>query len=348
MVDFHSQFIKRCLDLSRLGRGRVAPNPIVGAVIVYQGKIIGEGFHQKVGGDHAEIEAISKVANRSLLKHATMYVSLEPCFHYGRTPPCVDSLLKYGFKEVVICQIDPDERVKGKSIEKLKDHGVEVQSGFLENEGSKRNAFFICRTQQQRPYIILKYAKTKTGIFGYEGEQLWISNPFVKRLVHRWRSEIGAILVGTNTALVDNPQLNNRLYFGSSPLRILLDRTLRIPMNVQLLADDLPTLVVTESTLPKEHSTPISYLQSSFDKNLIPNILSELYARNIDSLLVEGGATTLQQFLDLGYWDEARVFTSSQSFLPKKGKAIVAPVIPSSPSKIFQIKDNILEIYHAN
>ncbi len=348
MTHPHTVYIKRCLDLARLGRGKVAPNPIVGAVIVHQGKIIGEGFHKKVGGAHAEIEAIAKVGDRSVLPKSTMYVSLEPCFHYGRTPPCVDSLLKYGFKEVVLCQIDPDERVKGKSIQKLEEQGVSVLPGFLEEEGGQRNAFFICRTQKKRPYIILKYAKTTTGIFGYEGEQFWISNAFSKRLVHRWRSEVGAILVGTNTALMDNPQLNNRWYYGSSPLRILLDKNLKVQPPTNLLSDDLPTLIVTEHPPTTKPSTSLEYLPSAFDNTLIPNILEELYDRNIDSLIVEGGATTLQHFLNLDLWDEARVFTSNQPTSFKESNAILAPIIRTPPAKIFPIREDTLEIYYAN
>lgn len=340
----HELYIKRCLDLARLGRGKVAPNPIVGAVIVHKGKIIGEGYHKQVGGNHAEIEAIHRVKDTSLLSKATIYVSLEPCFHYGRTPPCVDSLLQYGFREVVICQVDPYDKVKGKSIDKLKANGVQVEVGYLEKEGSYRNAYFICRIQRKRPYVILKYAKTAKGILGYKNQQFWISNAYTKRLVHRWRSEVGAILVGTNTAMSDNPRLNNRLYFGNSPIRVLLDRQLSIDKTSYLLNDGLPTIVITEVPIVSA-STAVTYHQIPFDNQLLPSVLDILFKRDIDSLLVEGGAYTLQQFIENNLWDEARVITNYHPISPPKGAAVIAPSLPNPSSRTFQLQDDLLEVF---
>lgn len=340
----HQLYIRRCLDLAKLGRGKVSPNPIVGAVIVLDGKIIGEGYHTRVGGAHAEIEAIKMVKDTSVLMRASMYVSLEPCFHFGRTPPCVDSLLSHGFKEVIICQVDPDERVSGRSITKLKSKGVNVEIGCLESEGRLRNSFFICRTQRKRPYIILKYASTSDGIFGFADQQFWISNPYAKRLVHRWRGEVGAILIGTNTAIIDNPSLNNRYFYGSSPLRVVLDRQLRIKKEATIFQDKLPTLLVTESQ--KKSSETAAYLHLPFDAQLIPKILKHLYEQNIDSLIVEGGAYTLSTFIEQNLWDEARIFKSFHSSPLDNSVAIKAPSITGSPSSVLQVDDNMLEVFH--
>lgn len=343
----HNLYIKRCLDIARLGRGRVAPNPIVGSVIVHNGRILSEGYHQQVGGAHAEIEALNKVKDKTLLKEASIYVSLEPCFHYGRTPPCVDSLLSYGFKEVVICLVDPDDRVMGKSIQKLKKNGVAVSVGHLKEEGARRNQFFICRIQKQRPYVILKYAQTSNHVFSYKDQQFWISNPYAKRLTHRWRSEVAAILVGTHTALVDNPRLDNRLYFGKSPLRIVLDRTLRINSQSHLYNLELPTLVLTETTPKKKLGKFVETIVMSFDNDLLSNLLQILYQKDIESLLVEGGVYTLNNFIAQNLWDEARVFSSITTTAPKdSSQPILAPYLPVAPAEKYQLDDNYLEVYY--
>jgi len=342
----HNLYIKRCLDLAQLGRGAVAPNPVVGAVIVHEHRILGEGYHEKVGGPHAEIEAIRNVHDTSLLNEATIYVSLEPCFHYGRTPPCVDSLLSYGFKEVVICLVDPDNRVKGKSIQKLEENGVAVEMGYLEKEGRRQNQFFICKIQRKRPYIVLKFAQTKDQVFGYQGQQVWISNPYAKRLTHRWRSEIGAILVGTNTVLADNPKLDNRLYFGNSPLRVVLDRTLKISKTTNIYRMDQPTLLITESTLEEEVPPSLEIITLPFDDRLLITILELLYQRGIDSLLVEGGVYTLQQFIDQNLWDEARIFTGGNPDIPISSTPIFAPRLPVSSTEKYQLDNNYLEVFY--
>jgi len=208
-------YINRCFDLARLGRGAVTPNPIVGAVIVYKGKIIGEGYHQCFGEAHAEINAINSVEDKTVLSQSTIYVSLEPCHHYGKTPPCVDSLLSYKFKKVVISVTDPNPRVMGKSIQKLKSNGIEVVTHVLEKAGRRQNAYFLSNFERKRPYVVLKYAQSANQVFGVSDKQVWISNVYTKRLVHRWRSELAAIIVATNTALADNPKLDNRYNFYS-------------------------------------------------------------------------------------------------------------------------------------
>lgn len=337
-------YIKRCLDIARLGRGKVAPNPVVGAVIVHNGQIIGEGYHQQVGGPHAEIEALKTVQNHSILKEATIYISLEPCFHYGRTPPCVDSLLSSGFTKVVICMMDPNPMVAGKSFAKLKASGVNLKKEVLKDYGLRQNAFFISTIQQQRPYVILKYAQSANKIFGKHNQQLWISNVYTKRLTHKWRSECGAILVGTNTAIVDNPQLNTRHYYGPSPLRIILDRTLRLPLDGHLLKDELSTLIVTERTFFSQPTSSIEYYSTPFDEHLLSKLLAVLSTKGIDSLLVEGGATTLNHFITQNLWDEARVFSSNQ-FVSTEN-SIPAPILPIGSSVTHRLDDNQLDIFY--
>ena len=337
-------YIKRCFDLSRLARGYVAPNPIVGAVIVYKDKIIGEGFHQKVGTAHAEINAINSVADKSLLNQSTIYVSLEPCHHYGRTPPCVDSLLQYQFPRVVISVTDPNPKVMGKSIQKLQAQGVEVATYVLEEEGRNRINFFLSHFENQRPYIILKYAKSSNNVFGVMNEQVWITNPYVKRLVHRWRSEVAAILVATNTAIVDNPKLNNRLYFGSTPIRVLLDRHLKVSGASNLLSDGLPTIVVTDKSnqFIEKENIAVEYLRLTFDDSLLEQLMKALHKRGVDSIIIEGGAALLNSFIQKGLWDEARILTGPVIINNKEG--IPAPKITGQLKQTMQVGDNQLEI----
>jgi len=336
-------YIKRCFDLSRLGRGTVTPNPVVGAVIVYNGKIIGEGFHKQVGEAHAEINAINSVKDKSLLSQSTIYVSLEPCHHYGKTPPCVDSLLRYKFAKVVISVTDPNPRVMGKSIQKLKTNGIKVVTHVLEKEGRSQNAFFLSNFERKRPYVVLKYAQSANQVFGVSEQQVWISNAYTKRLVHRWRSEIGAIIVATNTALADNPKLNNRLYFGKSPLRILLDRQLRVPTSTHLLSDDSPTIIITEKAKPLNAGNNCEYLNLPFDEQLLTQLLTVLYDRGIDALLVEGGAGLLQSFIKEDLWDEARILTGPAVIT--EAHTIPAPKICGKLVNHFMIGDNKLEVF---
>lgn len=336
-------YIKRCFDLARLGRGSVSPNPIVGAVIVYKGKIIGEGFHERVGSAHAEINAINAVTDKSLLSQSTIYVSLEPCHHHGRTPPCVDSLLRHKFEKVVISVTDPNPRVMGKSIQKLKTNGVAVVTHVLEKQGRTQNAFFLSNFEHKRPYIVLKYAQSANQVFGVANQQVWISNPYTKRLVHRWRSEISAIVVATNTALVDNPKLDNRLYFGKSPVRILLDRQLRVPTSSNLLSDQKPTIIITEQEPPNNPGKGCEYLNLPFNEQFLPQLMVVLHKRGLDALLVEGGAGLLQSFIKEGLWDEARILTGPAVIT--EAQSIPAPKISGQLVNRFMIGDNRLEVF---
>lgn len=339
---FNDVYIQRCFDLARLGHGEVSPNPLVGAVIVHKDRIIGEGYHAYFGGPHAEINAIASVKDKNLLSDATIYVSLEPCHHHGKTPPCVDALLRNKFKNVVISVTDPNPQVMGKSIKKLKAHQVAVETHILEEKGKQVTSYFLTSFLKKRPYIILKYAKSSNNMLGGSDRQIWITNPYVKRLVHKWRGDVSAIMVGTNTALIDNPQLNNRLYFGNSPLRIVLDRQLKLAPSSNLLSDGLPSLVITEQENGSiNKAANCEYLSLRFDEKLLTNILSYLDGKGLTSLIVEGGAGLLNSFIEKNLWDEARVFTGND---PIKGdNAIPAPQIEGHLAQTMQLGNNRLE-----
>ena len=320
----------------------MTPNPIVGAVIVYKGTIIGEGYHKRLGEAHAEINAINSVEDKALLSQSTIYVSLEPCHHYGKTPPCVDSLLRHKFEKVVISVTDPNPKVMGKSIQKLKSNGIEVVTHILEEEGRRQNAFFLSNFERKRPYIVLKYAQSANQIFGVSDRQVWISNVYTRRLVHRWRSELAAIIVATNTALADNPKLDNRFYFGKAPVRILLDRQLRVPITAHLLSDDRPTIIVTEKAKPLNAGNNCEYLNLPFDNQLLTQLLAVLYEKRLDGLLVEGGAGLHQSFIKENLWDEARILTGPA--LITGDNLIPAPRLSGKLVNRFTIGDNQLDI----
>ena len=324
-------YMRRCFALARLGVGHVAPNPLVGAVIVHNNRVIGEGWHQKYGEAHAEVNAVRSVApeDTAYLKEATIYVSLEPCHHYGRTPPCVDLVLRYGFRRVVISCVDPNPLVGGKSVSKLRAAGVEVVVGVCEAEGRALAAHFFCFQEKKRPYILLKWAQSQDGYMGKQGEQVWLTNAVSRRLVHRWRSEYAAVLVGTTTAEVDNPALTNRLWSGSSPLRIILDRDLHFlkqPEKYAFLDGSARTWLVCEVAIEGENLTNAELIRIPFDDNLLPNLLEKLYRENINSLIVEGGAKLLGSFITSGLCDEASIFTTSALL----GEGVLAPRLPRS------------------
>lgn len=305
----------RCLELARLGAGYTAPNPMVGAVLVYRDRIIGEGYHQRYGEAHAEVNCIRSVneSDRDLIPGSTLYVSLEPCAHYGKTPPCADLVIEQKIPRVVIACRDPFEQVDGKGIEKLQKAGVETIIGVLEKDAIELNKRFFCFHQKKRPYIILKWAQTADGkISGDTKERLLISNDYSNKLVHRWRREEAAILVGTNTALYDDPELTNRLWSGPSPLRVVLDKNLRLPENLKLFMGQ-PTLVLTYKK--KEDRGNIRYHTIDSQKPLVSEIMKVLYSVNIQSVLVEGGPALLQGFMDAELWDEARVITNTQLYI---------------------------------
>ncbi len=294
----------RALQLAEIGRGNVSPNPMVGCVIVHDDKIIGEGWHRKYGDWHAEVNAVNSVKDKSLLSTATVYVTLEPCSHFGKTPPCADLLVKHQVKKVVICNFDPFPLVAGKGIEKLQDAGIEVITGVLEAKGRELNARFFTLIEKKRPYIILKWAETADGfIAGENFEQLKISNALSHKLSHKWRSEEDAMMVGTNTALYDNPRLNVREWIGRNPIRIVVDRNERLPKDLHLFDGSQETIILSN-----------------------PTQLDELRNNKIQSLIVEGGTKLLQSFIDIQLFDEIRVFKSQNQL--KKG--ISAPILPKN------------------
>lgn len=336
-------YMHRAIELAKRAEGYNAPNPRVGAVIVYQDRIIGEGYHERYGEGHAEVNAVAAVQadDRALLPKSTIYVTLEPCFHYGKTPPCVDLILQHKIPRVVIACLDPFEKVAGRSIEKLKKHGVAVRVGVLEQEAAWLTRRFFVNVQKKRPYIVLKYAQSKDGFMGNPTKEIAISNSLSKRLVHQWRSHEAAILVGTNTALVDNPQLNNRLYWGRSPLRLVLDRQLRLPKDLYLFDGTQETWVFTEKkdcpVMPQ-----VRFVTINFGENFLRELLSYLHEQKIQSILVEGGQQLLQSFIDQDIWDEARVLCANH--LLEKG--VPAPYLPLKYLKSEKVlSDNQIQLY---
>lgn len=305
------QYIGRCIQLAKLGAGEVAPNPMVGAVLIYEDKIIGEGFHKKYGGPHAEVNCINNVEekNRSLIKKSTMYVSLEPCAHHGKTPPCSDLIIKHKIKKVVVGCRDIYEKVAGKGIEKLQNAGVEVVTNILENECLELNKRFFTFHQRKRPFIILKWAQSSNGKIGSENKRILISNDYSNRLVHKWRSEESGILVGTNTVLEDDPLLTTRLWKGKSPVRIAIDKELKLPLSFKIFNQDSKTIIFNlyKSAIEKN----LQFIKLEKD-NFLNEIVHSLFENDIQSVLVEGGAKTLQSFIDEGLWDEARVICNEE------------------------------------
>lgn len=304
------QYMSRCIQLAKLGAGNVAPNPMVGAVLVYEDKIIGEGYHQKFGEAHAEVNCINRVTHqdKNLIEKSTMYVSLEPCAHHGKTPPCSDLIIQKKIRKVVVGCQDIYKEVAGKGIEKLRNAGVEVISGILENECKELNKRFFTFHQKQRPYIILKWAQSANGKIGLENnERILISNDYSNRLVHKWRSEEAAILVGVNTVLKDDPSLTTRLWKGNNPVRIIVDPQFRVSNSSKLFNAESKTIVY--NLLRNSLKENIEYIQLT-QENFLEKMLTSLFQNNIQSVLVEGGAKTLQSFIDSSLWDEARIITN--------------------------------------
>jgi len=321
------KYMSRCIQLAQLGLGSAAPNPMVGALLVYEGKIIGEGYHKKYGEWHAEVNCIDSVdkENRSLIENSTMYVSLEPCSHYGKTPPCVDLILKNKIGKVVIGCQDIYKEVAGQGILKLNQAGVNVVEGVLEKECIQLNKRFFTFHQKKRPYIILKWAQTSDGKIGTEnGKRILISNDYSNRLVHKWRSEEAAIMVGTRTALKDNPSLTTRLWKGKNPIRIVIDNDLKLPLDLKLFNQESKTLILNNIKNSEEQN--VQYIKVEED-NFTEKALDCFYDLNIQSILVEGGAKTLQSFIEANLWDEARIITNEKMMI---GKGINAPDLKSS------------------
>ncbi len=319
------QYMQRCIALARLGRGSVAPNPMVGAVLVHDEKIIGEGYHRQYGKAHAEVNCIDSVstADQHLIAQSTIYVSLEPCAHWGKTPPCANLIIDKKIPRVVVGCRDPFEAVNGKGIEKLTAAGITVTPNVLEEECTQLNKRFFTFHTRQRPYIILKWAQTADAKIAAAGnDRLRISNELSNRGVHKWRHEEAAILVGTNTAWMDNPQLNNRLWSGASPIRLVLDKMLRLPSSLHLFDRQLKTVVL--NTLEQKEEKNLVYYKMAAAQNIADAICKACYRLNIQSVLVEGGAQLLQTFILRGVWDEARIITNQQLYV---GRGLSAPAL---------------------
>jgi diaminohydroxyphosphoribosylaminopyrimidine deaminase/5-amino-6-(5-phosphoribosylamino)uracil reductase len=323
-MENHEKYIQRCFDIARSGLGKVSPNPLVGCVIVWNEKIIGEGYHGVYGGPHAEVNAVQSVKDPSKLKESTLYVNLEPCCHQGKTPACTELILKHKIPRVVISTIDVNPEVNGRGIQGLKRAGVEVLSGILEEEGKELNLRFFTFHKQHRPYIILKWAQTLDGFIDVDRTDpdtpiKWISNDKMKLMVHKWRCEEDAIIVGFTTALNDNPQLNIREWYGRNPLRLVLDENLTLPKTHHLLDRQQPTVIFTSKEAPSEPN--LEFITLDFKSNIIAQINNVLYNRGIGSLIVEGGRELLDTYLEYHCWDEARVIEGNQYF----GKGLKGP-----------------------
>lgn len=336
----------RCIQLAKNGLGTTYPNPLVGCVVVHDDKIIGEGWHYKAGLPHAEVNAIKSVENHGLLADSTLYVSLEPCSHFGKTPPCANLIVEKRIPRVVIGSNDPNPLVAGKGIEKLRKAGIQVMEGVAEKECLGLNKRFFTYHNQKRPYIFLKWAETVDRFMAplpqrrSERAPVWITNVFSRQLAHKLRSQEMAILVGTQTALADNPGLNTREWAGNTPLRVAMDKNGVFPSNLRLLNGEFPTIIFSEKKMPDKEN--LSYISLDFSKNVVPKICEALYKKGIQSLIVEGGSRTLQGFIDSGLWDEALVFTGKKTFLngvesPKfKGNLISEENIGSDRLSIFK------------
>lgn len=310
--------MQRCIELARLGAGSVSPNPMVGCVIVCGNEIVGEGFHRKYGEAHAEVNAVNSVATPELLKESTLYVSLEPCAHHGRTPPCTGLIIEKQIPRVVIGAADSSPEVAGRGIKKLMEAGIEVVSGVLGQECRELNKRFSTFHEKKRPYIILKWAQTSDGFIDIAressdyGEPNWITGDLALRLVHKIRAEEDAIIVGTNTALKDNPSLSVRNWAGESSLRIVIDKELKLPETLKFFDGTQKTLILNALKTEKEDLT--EWFKLDFSKDILPQILSELFSRKILSLIVEGGRQLLESFIRDGLWDEAHVFSGNKFF----------------------------------
>ncbi len=337
--------MSRCIQLAKNGLGTTYPNPLVGSVIVHNYKIIGEGWHYKAGEPHAEVNAIRSVTNPELLKEATIYVNLEPCSHFGKTPPCSDLIIERGIKKVVIGSMDPNPKVAGRGIKKLMEAGCEVIVGVLEKDCNELNKRFFTFHQKKRPFIFLKWAQTADGFISPENETrketkpVWITNEFSRQLVHNMRAQEHAILVGTNTVLQDNPSLTVRDWAGENPVRIVIDRNLKIPQDLSVFEANSKTLVINE----KETKTSgnVDFEKVDFSDAIPGKICDVLYKRNIQSVIIEGGAKTIQSFIDADLWDEALVFSGNKTF----GKGIKAPTIKGVWVSEMKVKEDLLRTF---
>jgi len=333
-------YIKRCFELALKGNAGVAPNPMVGCVIVHNHQIIGEGYHKAYGDHHAEVMAINSVTEDALLPESTVYVNLEPCAHYGKTPPCADLIISRKIKKVVISNTDPHEKVAGKGIEKMVASGIEVVSGVLEKEGHELNKQFFTFHQKKRPYIVLKWAETSDGFMGRfsdDASSKQISNALSNRFVHELRAQSGAILIGTNTAVQDNPSLTTRLVDGKNPLRVVLDSKARIPESHTVFTDGNETIIIG----PSRPNSRVEYIDIPNDAQYWPSVMRTLYQRNILQVLVEGGRRIHEQLIDQGLWDEAIVITSDA----KWENGVRSPILNNTKLRSFTLDNDTITHY---
>lgn len=349
-MTIHEKYILRCLELAKLGAGKVSPNPLVGCVIVNENKIIGEGWHKKFGESHAEVNAIREVKDELMFKQATLYVNLEPCSHFGKTPPCVDLIIEKRIPKVVIGMQDPFKEVAGEGIRKLIDAGVEVQIGILEPACKELNKRFIVYINHQRPFVILKWAQTADGFIAPNKHEMsedifeqkrHITGLTIQKWVHKWRSEEDAIMVGTNTIRTDNPSLNVRAWTGRNPLRITIDRNLTLDVQLYKFFDGTqPSIIFTEKTVFPEIPN-CTYITIDFEKYLWKQIYSHLHALGIQSIIVEGGSYTINSLINEGIWDEAQIFITPKQLMD----GVVAPSFTGIPTQQIQVDHSTLNIY---
>ncbi|MFN7675664.1 bifunctional diaminohydroxyphosphoribosylaminopyrimidine deaminase/5-amino-6-(5-phosphoribosylamino)uracil reductase RibD [Flavobacterium sp.] len=342
-MKIHEKYINRCIQLAKNGLGTTYPNPLVGSVIVYDNKIIGEGWHKKSGEPHAEVNAINAVKDKSLLSKSTIYVSLEPCSHYGKTPPCCDLIVAHKIPNIVVGTIDPNSKVAGKGIKRLIENGVNVTVGILEKECNELNKRFFTFHNKKRPYIILKWAESLDGFIAplakEKKEPVWISNAFSRQLVHKWRSEEQAILIGTNTVIEDNPKLDVRDWTGKNPVRIVLDRTGKIAEDYFVKDLKTKTIIITEQDNLTISENGI-YENVIFDASMLPTICGILFKNNIQSVIIEGGRQTIQTFIDSDFWDEARVFVGNFNL----NNGVKAPLLKRNYTSS-KIKEDQLKLF---
>ncbi|MBR0073376.1 MAG: bifunctional diaminohydroxyphosphoribosylaminopyrimidine deaminase/5-amino-6-(5-phosphoribosylamino)uracil reductase RibD [Bacteroidales bacterium] len=339
--------MRRCFQQARMGQGHVSPNPMVGCVVVNPaGDIVSEGYHQYIGGYHAERNALTAHGNEGKdFTGCTLYVNLEPCSHYGKTPPCADLVVEKGIAKVFVSTLDPNPLVAGGGIRKLKKAGIEVVTGVLEEEGRYLNRRFFTFMEKHRPYVILKWAETTDGFMDIDRStnpngNYWITNNILKTLSHKWRTTEDAIMVGTNTVANDNPSLTARLWSGRNPLRITIDRTGRLPHSLHIFDGSTPTVVFTENSSLQNREN-LTFVNVDF-QNLLPSVLDYLYQNKIQSIIVEGGKQLINSFLQQNLWDEARVLVGNVKF----GKGMTSPVIKAEPHSAEQYGDNIINYYH--
>jgi len=332
-------FLNKCIEIARLGTGNVSPNPMVGSVIVYNGNIIGEGYHEKHGSHHAEVNAINNVKDKSLLSKCTLYVNLEPCSHFGKTPPCSDLIIKHRIPKVVIGCIDTYSKVAGTGIGNMRNAGIDVKVGIMEKGSRELNKRFFTFHEKKRPYIILKWAESKDGFIAPKNqtEPFWMTSNKSKKLVHKWRSEEDSVLVGRITAEKDNPSLTVRESTGKNPIRLVIDKKLKLSKNLNLFNSESKTIIFNE--IKSDNLSKNNYIKINFN-NMINNVLKELYKQKIQSVIIEGGTKTLQSFIEENIWDEARIFTTDT----KLENGVKSPIIKGKKISETEIDTDYLKI----